>query len=140
MNTTMPFEYIFTEDSGIIIQPTIGRVMHYRGGAGEPQRVGIITEVKGIRMVNLAVFSNLGVCYPATSVALRQPGDPEPTGRYCEWLPYQVDEVKEMEMWREAEMSAQRTPEAEPKTFDTKDIDVGRARIFLDEEEDDDPA
>jgi hypothetical protein len=39
--------------------------------------------------VNLAVFGPQGNLTAVTDVPLRQPGDEELAGIYCEWMPYQ---------------------------------------------------
>ena len=92
-----------------MIQPTVGRVVHfyvtdskYDFGfnflAGKPH-AALVTYVHGDRMVNLVAFDANGKTYPFTSVALRQPGDPEPMAHsyWCEWMPYQKGQAQKTE-------------------------------------------
>lgn len=82
-----------------IIEPTVGRVVHYYAPRGDvdytynPQ-CALIAHVWDDRCVNLAIFDVNGVPYddPPTSVLLVQPGDlpPRDGGDYCTWMPYQV--------------------------------------------------
>jgi Phage protein (N4 Gp49/phage Sf6 gene 66) family len=48
-------------------------------------------------MVNLMVINPNGHCDVRTSVSLRQDGDPEPQGSYCEWMPYQKGQAAKAE-------------------------------------------
>jgi hypothetical protein len=93
----------------MIITPTNGRVVWYtpceRDTAGEdgmkhfgaPLTAHIVA-VWGDRMVNLTVFDGCGTPFRRLSVTLVQPGDPKPeSGRYCEWMPYQMGQAKKTE-------------------------------------------
>lgn len=46
------------------------------------------------RLVNLSVTDHGGRVHSVRSCTLRQEGDPLPTSRYCEWMPYQVSQAK----------------------------------------------
>lgn len=90
------------------IEPTIGRKVWYRhDGSGvldyptqqwsyptcinaDKPMDATVVYVWGPNMVNLLVTDHAGKSFALTSVTLRQPADPLPTGRYCEWMPYQV--------------------------------------------------
>jgi hypothetical protein len=98
-----------------VITPTVGRKVWYRpsffdmNGLGAMQTAcdqtdtqkrqpldATIIAVWGDRCVNLLVTDSCGKQFPMTSRTLLQPGDAvptnhegEPTGGYCEWMPYQ---------------------------------------------------
>ena len=105
-----------------VIQPTVGRVVHYYPGKNEggpagtvmelgSPRAAIITEVWDGRCVNLVVFNANGeVDNPGghTSVPLIQPGDPEPDpaeGFYCAWMPYQIGQAEKTDEIRREQSS-----------------------------------
>ncbi len=82
------------------IKPTIGRVVlfvpkeskHGFGfalNAGKPHNAHV-AYVHSDTCVNLTVSDANGKTFGMTSVTLRQPGEPEPGGDYCEWMPYQI--------------------------------------------------
>ena len=86
-----------------IITPTVGRKVWYR--PSEHDRTGpspmqgsqdapldaTIVSVHSDRMVNLLVVDAVARSFPVLSATLVQPGDETPvTGRYCEWMPFQV--------------------------------------------------
>lgn len=93
-----------------IIEPTVGRVVHYWPDVETPGHIdnnmgmncggqpmpALVTYVFGPRMVNLAVFDHHGNRHARTSVRLQQPGDgsvpPEP-GAFCSWMPYQIGQA-----------------------------------------------
>lgn len=76
-----------------MIQPTVGRVVHfYEDGNASPQ-AAVISEVHGDRCVNLGIFTHGGAPMqdPPTSVHLVQPDEPSPeSGCFCTWMPYQI--------------------------------------------------
>ncbi|QNN23542.1 hypothetical protein HED60_15075 [Planctomycetales bacterium ZRK34] len=87
------------ERIGMIITPTIGRIVYFFKHENQTEIVhdeghplaAMITHVWHDRMVNLTVFDSNGQTHGVTSVDLRQPEDPSISGRmYCEWMPYQV--------------------------------------------------
>lgn len=88
-----------------MIRPSIGRVVWFQPGhtADAPDAVqpfaALIAYVWNDRMVNLAAFDSNGQPVKATSVALLQDDDPIPqTGRYAQWMPYQVGQAKKNEV------------------------------------------
>ena len=85
-----------------MITPTVGRIVHYFPFPGAPAQAAIIAGVHGDRMVNLGLFDVNGMTAPATSIHLRQPEDPEQTGSWCEWMPYQVKKATGSESGEEA--------------------------------------
>ncbi len=74
-----------------VIQPTVGRVVHFYGSAFDtidPPFAAMITHVHDARLVNLVVFNRQGIPFGAMDVKLRQPGDEEePGGDRCQWPP-----------------------------------------------------
>jgi hypothetical protein len=81
-----------------MIKPTVGRVVwfypgegdglhHFRRSHGADPMAAHVAHVWHDRMVNLMVINPNGHCDVRTSVSLRQDGDPEPQGSYCEWMP-----------------------------------------------------
>lgn len=81
-----------------MIVPTVGRVVLFVPKQDDPSGFGfhagrataaIVCYVHSDRLVNLAVFDSNGKQFARTSVTLRQEGDPEPGGDYCEWMAYQ---------------------------------------------------
>jgi hypothetical protein len=88
-----------------MINPTIGRIVWYTGGAGDAPTLttaqpaaAIVTYVWGDRMVNLAVFDSNGSHVGRTSVKLLQDGDERPAGGpYCEWMPFQKGQAAKTE-------------------------------------------
>lgn len=84
-----------------MIQPTVGRIVHYHAYGDKPQLPGleplaaIVTWVHSDRMVNLVVFDANGEPHARTSVTLVQPEDevpevPDENLSYATWMPYQV--------------------------------------------------
>jgi hypothetical protein len=90
-----------------MIKPTVGRVVWFydqssvKAGylpdpAGQPM-VGLVAHVLNDRMVNLTVSDAYGQTFSRALVPLRQEGDPEPDGAYCEWMPYQKGQAAKTE-------------------------------------------
>lgn len=90
-----------------MIKPTIGRKVWFRAagvstlnGKAVNQFVqdqpfdATIVCVWGDRMVNLLVVDHGGEMHSVRSVTLRQEGDNQPGGMYCEWMPYQNGQAK----------------------------------------------
>jgi hypothetical protein len=97
-----------------VTTPTVGRKVWYRPQASdltgpvpmvmsgaEPLDATVIA-VWGNRMINVLVTDIMGRQFPVLSCALLQEGDQPPTdaegkvtGRYCEWMPYQLTKAKE---------------------------------------------
>lgn len=79
----------------MVITPTVGRVVWFRDHDDDPQpQAAMVVYVWHDRMVNLVVFDHEGNRGAATSIALRQEGDPVPDMPYAEWMPYQVGQAK----------------------------------------------
>ena len=74
-----------------MIQPTVGRHVHFYENPGYPPQAAVITQVFNDRLVNLAVFTYDGDTRPAREVTLHQPDDeaPMPYPGAC-WMPYQL--------------------------------------------------
>lgn len=90
-----------------VITPTISRKVwfwpsgarHFNGAPFDyfqPNQAmdATVVCVWGDRCVNLDVIDHDGTHHPMRNVILRQPGDPEPAGPYCEWMPFQVGQAK----------------------------------------------
>ena len=86
------------------ILPTVGRVVLYRPNLSDPQDQAIVTagseplaaivcRVWGPGTVNLCLFDANGHTHSRTSVQLVQAHEPKPSGRYCEWMPYQLGQA-----------------------------------------------
>lgn len=94
-----------------MIEPTVGRVVHYHPykGANALSRdeilnfgrgplAAIVVHVWNDRCVNLCVFDSTGRPHGCCYVPLLQEDDPAPAdGRYCEWLPYQKGQAAKNE-------------------------------------------
>lgn len=80
-------------DPANIIKPTIGRkVWFWRDGIDRTKvqpEDATICYVHGDSLVNLRVTEHNGVSRSEVEVSLRQPGDPEWSGRFAEWMPFQ---------------------------------------------------
>lgn len=87
-----------------VIKPSVGRVVIYRPMVSKyefdycvqawAEHAAIVARVHNDRCVNLTVSDVNGKTFGRTSVVLRQPGDPVPSGDYCEWMPFQVGQAK----------------------------------------------
>lgn len=74
-----------------MIEPTIGRVVHYHDpDLSDQPCTAHVCYVHHERMVNLRVFDANGEGHPRTSVQLVQPGDEAPEHPHATWMPYQV--------------------------------------------------
>jgi hypothetical protein len=92
-----------------VITPDVGRVLWYWRDSFDTQPfTATICYVWNNRRVNLAGFDYNGNPYKATSITLRQEGDPQPSYPYAEWMPYQIGQAKkhEKEVAWEREMEA----------------------------------
>ena len=75
-----------------MIEPTIGRVVHYYASHNVRPQAAIVCDVIDTRTVGLMVVGHDGstVAMPSP-VLLVQPEDDIPGDRsYCAWMPYQV--------------------------------------------------
>jgi hypothetical protein len=82
-----------------MIAPTVGRIVWYRPSPDDRIRMNVISAdqalkadvvyVHGNGLVNLRVIDHLAQPHRRESVLLRQDGEVEPEGAYCEWMPYQ---------------------------------------------------
>lgn len=83
-----------------MIVPTVGRIVWFYAGA-EPfgEMAAIVTAVHGDRLINAMVFGPLGHADIAQhkSIQLWQEGDPEPIGKHCRWMPYQINQARKHE-------------------------------------------
>jgi len=85
------------------IKPTIGRKVWYHQSnpiltplvcfnPAYPMDATIVF-VWDDRAVNLVVLDHAGGMHAVLNVVLKQPGDAEPDGGYCEWMPFQVGQA-----------------------------------------------
>lgn len=94
---------VFKETIMTVITPTPGRMVWVRNADGIFQTLGndplaaTITAVHHDRMVNLTIFDANGSPNSCTSVPLRQPEDPAPEGLYCEWMPFQISQQRQLD-------------------------------------------
>lgn len=82
------------------ITPTLGRIVWYtpessEGVAcdGDGRCAAIVTRVWSDGKVNLTVFDANGHTHPRATVTLVQPESERPEGRFCEWMPYQIQQA-----------------------------------------------
>ena len=87
-----------------MITPTVGRVVWYHPDDDDPTPkfrgevlAAHICRVISEREVNLLVIRADGITYGRHNVRLTQDGDKPPTGRYCEWMPYQKGQAAKTE-------------------------------------------
>ena len=80
-----------------VITPTVGRRVWFWSSSPsaqvQPYDAGI-AYVHSDRMINISWSDHQGNMRSQTSVPLVQPGDLKPSAFYCEWMPYQVGQVK----------------------------------------------
>ena len=91
-----------------IIKPTIGRKVWFRPNGLKTSIANInidqydtaqaldatVVCVWNDRLVNISVIDHGGAIHSVRSCPMRQEGDPEPKGFYCEWMPYQTNQAK----------------------------------------------
>lgn len=81
-----------------MIQPTVGRVVHFYNHIDAKPTAAIVACVWNNRMVNLCVIDMNGESSGYTSVVLLQEDDIKPAvGSYCEWMPYQKGQAAKTE-------------------------------------------
>lgn len=81
-----------------MIQPTVGRIVHYFFAAGAVEHAAILVGVHNERSINLAVFNDDGSLYPALEVPLLQDDDAVPAeGAYAAWMPFQKGQATKTE-------------------------------------------
>lgn len=84
-----------------MIQPGIGRLVHYRPDGADPAaqpHAAIVILVNNERSVNLACFSPAGTYYHREEAPLLQDDDVAPaTGGYAEWMPFQKGQAVKTE-------------------------------------------
>lgn len=81
-----------------MIEPTVGRVVHYFANQHAPAMAAIVCHVYTPRLVNLAVFNAHGASFQQSQVTLLQDDDPTPEGiPYCAWMPYQKGQAAKTE-------------------------------------------
>lgn len=102
------------------IVPTVGRVVNFWPGAGDPlARLDIKQPLPAIvayvhpdaSYLNLAVFDANGVANSRTSVLLVQDGEPKPEGSFAAWMPYQTGQAAKTQAL-EAAAAPNNQPEA----------------------------
>jgi hypothetical protein len=82
-----------------MIQPTVGRVVHYFRDRDSEEQVALIAHVNQDGTVNLAVFDHNGSPEPRSAcIPLVQEGEALPLqGHYCRWMPYQLGQAAKTE-------------------------------------------
>lgn len=86
-----------------MIKPTIGQVVWYWKNIDEQQKEGaqpfaaLVTFVHSDELVNLATFDRNGDTYPVVGVPLFQGEGERPSGKHCEWMPYQKGQAAKQE-------------------------------------------
>lgn len=105
-----------------IIEPTVGRVVHYYPNEAEAHKYGPgpwaahITCVHGTRSVNLMVITPDGYPQPRRSVQLVQEGDIYPiNASHCEWMPYQKGQAAKTEQLERQIAEAPHVPGVDPQ-------------------------
>jgi hypothetical protein len=122
-----------------IIEPTIGRVVHYEPHPGDPgynvspgTRAAIIAGINDDGTLNLAVFDRLGHIGSVRNIPLVQDGETAPETGYAHWMPYQVGQAAKTEALQEeiAAATAKSTrakrvaSQAEPEPVPEADDDI----------------
>jgi hypothetical protein len=81
-----------------MIQPTIGRVVHYFRHPGAEAQAALIANVNQDGTVNLAIFDHNGNPEArAPFIPLLQEGETIAAGHYCRWMPYQLGQAAKTE-------------------------------------------
>ena len=84
-----------------MIEPTVGRLVHYRAAGTDPAaqpHVAIVCFVNNPRSVNLMVLNEIGNMYHAPSATLLQDDDQPPVGAgYAEWMRFQKGQAGKTE-------------------------------------------
>ena len=94
-------------DNTLIIEPTVGRMVHYYENYLNGDRyplAAIVTYVSGNRTVNLSVFDRFGGNMGMSNVRLIQPNDDLPAhgeGPYATWMTYQIGQAAKTEALQE---------------------------------------
>ena len=92
----------------MIIAPTVGRVVLFRPGIRDSERMSVLDGAPPMRadvifvwhdrLVNLLVTDHSGTTFYRPSVTLLQEGDAAPTtDSYCEWMEYQKGQAAKYE-------------------------------------------
>lgn len=77
-----------------IIQPTVGRIVHFYDARGGGPRAAIIAYVHDERLINASIVCVDGTIAYACPCRLRQPMDEVVKDKCrCEWMPYQVQKA-----------------------------------------------
>lgn len=89
------------------IEPTVGRIVHFRPGTNDQQYVGdpggeplaaIVAKVLGPDRINLCVFTDKGHAIAMLDVPLVQEGEAHQEAvSYAEWMPYQKGQAAKTE-------------------------------------------
>lgn len=86
----------------MIIKPTIGRVVWYHPDKPHEQPwAAFVVFVHPDGKVNLSVFDENGLNKSKLEVILVQEGEEKPEWHYCEWMPYQIGQAKNVDKSRE---------------------------------------
>lgn len=115
-----------------VIQPTVGRVVHYEPAPSDPgfhlcadygkeTQAALIVFVNDDGTVNLGVFDKFGHTYPKQRVPLIQDGEPSPENGYAHWMPYQVGQAAKTEQVQ-AELEKTKKPSKKAKEVVDDDI------------------
>jgi len=78
-----------------MIKPTIGRVVWYwPTHKVDSPLPALICHVWSDTCINIGGFDQDGRPFGETSVLLHQYGNPRPTQKFAEWMPYQIGQAK----------------------------------------------
>lgn len=102
-----------------MIEPGIGRIVHFRPAGHAPDALphaAIVVGITSERCVNLAIFDHEGHLYHGTDVQLLQDGDAPPTDHgYAEWMPFQKGQAAKTEALQAQTAAAAAKPEPQPQ-------------------------
>lgn len=81
-----------------MIEPTVGRIVHYFFATGAGAHAALLVGVHSERSINLAVFNDDGSHYPALEVPLLQDDDAPPAqGPWAAWMPFQKGQAMKLD-------------------------------------------
>ncbi len=107
-----------------MIKPTVGRVVWYHREETDPgvstddqPNAAIIAHVHPdacVDLLNLLVIDSSGSSFSQSDVPLVQEGAPIPSGRYCQWMPYQIGQAAKTEALQAEKTAKHEDAEHEP--------------------------
>jgi hypothetical protein len=79
------------------IEPTVGRIVHLRIGAGATPLAGIISAVNADGTINVGYWTGDARHKGAVDVPLVQDGEPAPKRMHATWMAYQKGQAAKTE-------------------------------------------